>query len=348
MRTLSATDAFTPAIERTKAILRPFSLKLWLKLGLVALIAEMGMQFIFPPVGGPPHSSSSGIGASAGGVNPLLITVFVVAGVVMAILGLALLYFGSRMQLVLMEMVATRSTLVAPSWRNAGPKTWPWIGLKLLCFVIAIAVVGAIVAVPLIYLFRSMPPNSTAQPNPAFWGSFFLIFTTIFVAVFVLLIVIWALRDFVLPFMLFEDAKVGAAVSRTVDLIRRETGSVLFYFLMKFAFTMAAGLAAELCLLAALFVIAIPTGIIGGGFWFALHNAGEFGILLMYVSFGLLGVASLAVFFTAIICIGGAVLIFNQAYALYFIGGRIPRLGDLLEPPPPPFFEGSPQALSPF
>jgi len=111
MRTLSATDAFTPAIERTKAILRPFSLKLWLKLGLVALIAEMGMQFIFPPVGVPPHSSSSGIGASAGGVTPLHVTVFVVVGVAMAVLGLVLIYFGSRMQLVLMEMVATRSTL---------------------------------------------------------------------------------------------------------------------------------------------------------------------------------------------------------------------------------------------
>src|SRR5579871_6836975 len=118
MRTLSATDAFTPAIERTKAMLGPFSLKLWLKLGLVALIAESGMQLIFPPVGAPPHSSS-GIGAASGGVTPLLVSVFIVAGVALAILGLVFLYFGSRMQLVLMEMVATRSTLVGPSWRNS-------------------------------------------------------------------------------------------------------------------------------------------------------------------------------------------------------------------------------------
>ena len=47
-----------------------------------------------------------------------------------------------------------------------------------------------------------------------------------------------------------------------------------------------------------------------------------------------------------IICVAGASLIFFQAYALYFLGGRIPRLGDLLEPPPPPFVEATP-AISP-
>jgi hypothetical protein len=346
MRPLSATDAFTPALERTKAMLQPFSLKLWLKLGLVALIAEMGMQLFVPPAGGSSHSSSSGIGAAAGGVTPLLVTVLIVAAIVCAVLCLVFLYFGSRMQLVLMEMVATRSTLVGPSWRKAGPKTWPWIGLKLICFLIAIAVVGAIIALPLIYFIRSMPANNMAQPTAAFWGNFFFIFITVFLAVFVIVILLWTLRDFVLSFMVFEDARVRVAITRTRELMRRETGDVLFYFLMKFVFTLTAGLAAELCILAALFVIAIPTGLIGGGFWFALHNSGEFGTLLMYISLGLLGVIALAAFFVAIICIVGAVLIFYQAYALYFLGGRIPRLGDLLEAPPPPFLEGA-SVLSP-
>ena len=51
MTPLSATEAISPAIEHAKALLRPFSLKLWLKLGLVALLAEMGGEFTFsfPP-----------------------------------------------------------------------------------------------------------------------------------------------------------------------------------------------------------------------------------------------------------------------------------------------------------
>jgi hypothetical protein len=146
MRTLSATDAFTPAFERTKAMFKPFSLSLWLKLGFVACIAEMGMQVIFPPIGNPAHSSSLGIGTVSGTVNPIWMTVLISIGVLFALLGIAFLYFGSRMQFVLMEMVATRSTMVGPSWRKAGSKTWPWIGLKLLCFVLAITVVGAITA----------------------------------------------------------------------------------------------------------------------------------------------------------------------------------------------------------
>ena len=343
MRPLSATDAFTPAFERTKAMLQPFSLKLWLKLGMVALIAEMGMQFFVPPAGSPSHASSSGTGV----MTPFLLTALIVGAVVGGILCLVFLYFGSRMQLVLMEMVATRSTLVGPFWRKAGSKTWPWIGLKLICFLIAIVVVGAVIALPLIYFIRSMPANNTAPPTAAFWGNFFFIFITVFLAVLVLVLLLWTLRDFVLSFMVFEDARVSEAISRTRELMRRETGNVLFYFLMKFVFTLAASVAAELCILAALFVIAIPTGIIGGGFWFALHNSGESGTLFMYVTLGLLGVIALTAFFVAIICIAGAVLIFYQAYALYFMGGRIPRLGDLLEPPPPPFFEGARQVLSP-
>lgn len=230
MRPLSATDAFTPAFERTKAMLQPFSLKLWLKLGLVALIAEMGMQFFVPPVGGTSHSSSSGIGATAGGLTPLLVTALIVAAVVCGILCLVFLYFGSRMQLVLMEMVATRSTLVGPSWSKSGSKTWPWIGLKLVCFLIAIVVVGAIIALPLIYLIRSMPASNTAQPNPAFWGSFFLIFVTVFFAALVIVLVLWALRDFVLrssSLKMHRSAQQSAAPMRS-SVARQAASSFIF------------------------------------------------------------------------------------------------------------------------
>ena len=349
MKPLSAIEAFTPALERTKAMLRPFSLQLWLKLGLVAIIAELGMQFLFPPVGNfntPAHPQSSGIGAVAGRVTPLLITLFVIMGVVAFLIGLALLYFGSRMQLVLMDLVATRSTLVSPSWRLQGPKTWRWLGLKLVCFIAIFAVVGAMIALPIIYVFRSLPANGNPQPNAAFFGSFFLIFVMIFLTVFVMMLMIWTLRDFVLPFILFENASLGTAVRRASALIRGEVVNVLFYFLMKFALWMAAGLAAELCIAAAMLILAIPIGLVVSIFWLALHHAGAFGTLFMYISFGLLGAIGLAALLIVIICVAGAILIFLQAYALYFLGGRIPTLGNLLEPPPPPLVEALP-AVSP-
>src|SRR5215469_14482311 len=63
MRPLSAADCFTPALERAKAILLPFNWRLWIKLGLVAVLAEIGAQFMFPPTGGG-HSSNSSSGPS--------------------------------------------------------------------------------------------------------------------------------------------------------------------------------------------------------------------------------------------------------------------------------------------
>jgi len=251
------------------------------------------------------------------------------------------------MQFVLMDIVATRTTVIGPSWRKYGQKTWRWIGLKVASFLVIVVVIGAIVAIPLIHLFRSMPTNGGQPPDAAFFGNFFLFFVTIALAVFLMMLSIWTLRDFVLPFMVFEDATIGTALSSAAKLMRREPGSVLFYFLMKVVFAMVAGLAAELCIFVAAFIAMVPVGIIGGGLWLVLHQAGPFGTGVLYVSFALLGLIFLAFMLVVGICLSGAVLVFYQAYTLYFLGGRIPALGDLLEPPPPPLMEVIPPPFIP-
>ena len=348
MRLLSATDAINPAIEHTKALLQPFRLKLWLKLGLVAMIAEMGAQFIVPPIGGPSghtSSQSSGIAAVAGGITAVHIIVFVVIGVILFLFGIALLYFGSRMQLVLMDLVATRTTQVAPAWHRTASRTWRWIGLKLAFFLVLFAVMGMILVVPIIYFVRSLPPNGTQQQlGTGFFASFALFFVAVFFAACVIMAAIWILRDFVLPFILFDDATLGTALRNASIILRREPGSVFFYLLMKFVLSLVAGIAAELCIFFAAFIAAIPLGLVAGILWFTLHQSGPLGTIIMYTSFALLGAIGLTVFLVLAICIAGAVLTFYQAYALYFLGGRIPSLGNLLQPPPPPIMEIPPFA----
>jgi hypothetical protein len=343
MRLLSATEAISPAIEHAKALLRPFSLKLWLKIGLVAMLAEMGAQFIFPPFGGTgghTSSQSSGITAIAGGISALHIIIIAVIGVILFLFGLVLLYFGSRMQLVLMDLVATRTTQVAPAWHRTASRTWRWIGLKVAFFLALFVVMGAILIVPIIYFVRSMPANGTQQQVGAgFFATFALFFVAIFFAIFIIMAALWILRDFVLPFILFDDATLGTALRNTSIILRREPGSVLFYLLIKFILSLVAGIAAELCIFFAVLIAAIPLGLIGGILWFALHQAGPLGTAIMYIGFALLGAIALTVFFVVAICIAGAVLTFYQTYALYFVGGRIPNLGNLLEPPPPPIMQ---------
>jgi hypothetical protein len=314
------------------------------------MLAEMGAQFIFPPVGGTGgHTSSqtSGIGAVAGGITALNVIVIAIAGVIFFVFGLLFLYFGSRMQLVLMDLVATRTTLVAPAWRRTASRTWRWIGLKVAFLFGFFIIIGAIAFVPLFYLFRSMPSDGIQQPGGGFFATFALIFAIIIVTIFLLMATLWILRDFVLAFILFDDATLATALRNTSIILRREPGSVLFYLLMKFLLSLVAGIAAEICIFFAVFIAAIPLGLIGGILWFALHQAGPVGTFIMYIGLALLGAVGLTVFFVVAICIAGAVLTFYQAYALYFVGGRIPNLGNLLQPPPPPIMEMPPPPFAP-
>jgi hypothetical protein len=333
MTPLTATEAISPAIEHTKALLQPFSLRSWLKLGLVALLAEAGAQFIFPPVGNPTPAHSSGIGAVSGGITSMMVGVFVAIAVVGILVGLAIVYFSSRMQLVLMDIVATRTTLVAPAWHRTASRTWRWIGFKVAAFFSIMVVACVVLVVPFIYLVRSMPRGHGQPPAPAFLGSFVLIFLLFFVVIVIMMLAIWSMRDFVLPFLLFEDATVGDALRNASTLIRREPGSFLFYLFMKLVVSIAAGILAEICIAISMLILCVPLGGVAAAFWFLLHQSGPLGTAIMYISFGLLGLVFLAVFLGAIICISCAVLTFYQAYALYFLGGRIPVIGNLLQPP---------------
>ncbi|WP_423247775.1 DUF7544 domain-containing protein [Tunturiibacter gelidiferens] len=347
MRILSAAEAITPAIERTKSMFRPFSLRSFVKLGLVALLAEMGAQFIFPPTGHFASHSNSRSGAVSWSINQHAVVALAVVSVLFLLIGVCMLYFGSRMQFVLMDLVAYRTTVVGPSWRRHGPKTWPWIGLKVATFLLAFLVIGAVAAWPLLHLIRSIPSKTGQPPDAAFFGNFLFLFAMIAGMVVVLMLCLWFLRDMVLPFLVFEDATMRQGFTSAVDLIRREPGGVLLYFLMKFVLTLVAGIAAELCIVATVLVAGIPIGLIGGGLWLLLRHAGPFGIVFLYTSFGLLTVIFFACLMLAIVCIAGVILVFYQAYALYFVGGRVSALGDLLEPQPPPFPEAATQQFSP-
>jgi hypothetical protein len=241
------------------------------------------------------------------------------------------------LQLVLIDLVATRTTFVAPAWRRTAFGTWRWIGIKVASFLVVFAAIAVLFAGPVILFIRSMRAGN-AQPGAGFFGSIFLFILAILVLVLVLVTATWILRDFVMPFVLFENASFGDSLGKAGALVRNEPGAVLFYLFMKFVVCLVAGIASELCIGLGALVALIPTAAVAGILWFALHNSGPFGTVMMYIGFGVLGVIFLVALFAAILCLGGAVLIFYQAYALYFIGGRIPQIGNLLEPPPPLYY----------
>src|ERR1700761_5991166 len=122
MRILSATEAISPAIARTKLILfRPFRFGRSWKFAATAYVSTMGSFFFpFPLIAlfFIPAFVHSGpwwlIWAITGGiVSALALTVF-------------LFILCSRLQFPFMDIVMNRSIFVAPLWRQYGPQAHRW------------------------------------------------------------------------------------------------------------------------------------------------------------------------------------------------------------------------------
>lgn len=329
MRSLSPTEAISPAIHRTRDLLtRPFLPARCFKLAAIALLAEIGGSFSIGLPGRighlPIHNPAVAAAVAA------FVAIFALAGFV---IGLVLFYIGSRLQLALVEIVATRQTLVGPLWRKYGPHTWRWIGLKLLLLVAA-----GLIAAPLLALFAVFARrhhsgtmvnlrSSHLPPQTLLFLAAALIAGLLLVAAYLLL------RDLGLPILALEHGSIFATTSRLFSIVAAYPGETAVYLLLRLVLAFAFGIGAEFVTLLILLVSALPFAVLGGAVWVALRNAGPAAVAVLSAAAALGAVILLiwgAILFIALL---GAVSIFGQAYALYFFGGRYPPLGQVLDPP---------------
>ena len=330
MRPLSATEAISPAIRRTWDVLaRPFHLRTYLKIAAIATLAEVGgLNLNFNSGRGNLHSLPPAFMA-------FLVAFIVVIAAVGLVIGLIFFYIGSRLQLVLVEMVATRQKIVAPLWRKFSSATWRWLGLRLLAYLGLILLVVAI-AVPIGIYFGVSFRHGFHHPVFSFSMIALLIFAAlIFVLVFVA--VYMSLRDFALPSFALENVPISEALRRTRGLIAAEPGPVALFLFLQLVLTAVAAIAAEMALVFALLIAAVPFVLLGVILFFSLHHAGAAGTAILIVAAAIGSLIYLALAFCAGIAALGPVYVFSSAYSLYFLGGRYPLLGDLLdrsEPPP--------------
>jgi hypothetical protein len=327
---------------RTRDLMgRPFRLRTFLKIAAVAFFAEMG--------GGlnshiPGHSN--GLHQLPPAFLAFVVAFAVLLGLVSLVIGLILLYIGSRLQLVLLELVATRFTFVGPLWSKYGSRTWRWIGLKLL-FLLCILIVALpfIVAAIFYSIHHALGISTFAGGFPFSGGNLFAslhiaqILLCIAVALLVLLIVsaIYMLvRDLALPFLALEDLSISQSLSRLRALIAAEPGQVILYVFLRLVLGIVFGIVAEIAVVLVLLVSLIPPGIVGVILWFSLHHAGTAGTVLLIACAILGGLIFLGWAVCVVLAFMGTLLTFFQAYALYFLGGRYPILGDLLDRSTPP------------
>jgi hypothetical protein len=332
MLPLSATDAITPAWQHTRRLLLgPRNPRLFFKIAAVAFFAEM---LGFNSFGGPGHSGHGASPAFSG----LLIAFIIFAVTAGLLIGFAFFYLSSRLQFTLFHIVLRSETTVAPIWRRYGAATWRWIGLKLLFFFGAVLCLAPILVPGIIYLIHTFSPQSQDDSSHILAFIFAAVVFMAVVMVFVLAFTVGflLLRDFGLPSMALEATPLRETVRRVLALTRSEPGQVALYLLLRFCLVIAGTLIAELLIATLALIIGAPLGGLGFGLWAALHASGTAARAGMIGGWVILALALLAVLAVALISLFGYLFTFLQAYAIFFLAGRYPLLGQLLAEPPAP------------
>lgn len=350
MTSLSAAQAISPAIERTKQFLfQPFRLGRFLKLTLVALLTEGGMASCnfntrlpsglggesgqpihpIPPLHMPPFHSPA---------SSLAIGMLVLAAVFVIPVMLLISYLLIRLRFSYFDCVLRLQHRIAPAWRIYHRQAMRYLGMSVCVGVAFLAILG-VVGFALYQRFKPLFQALNSDNKPSFADFLPLIGIAL---LFIFLIAIagafieTALSYFVLPHIALEDASIGDALSDVWGDIEAEPWQYLFFILLRFLITIAASIIGVIALL-------VPFLILGGigAILVFLLKAVSTGMAFL---FGIpAAILLVALFLVAFIGVSGTIGTFRRNYALLFYGGRYPPIGNILQPPLPPSPLPSPQ-----
>jgi hypothetical protein len=174
------------------------------------------------------------------------------------------------------------------------------------------------------------PPEAAQQLIGAFYGMYelglllFLIPKTLSTLV----------EDFVMPFFLVEDLPLGMAMQRGWAVFVADPLNCIGYLAMKFILAVIGYIMQSIALQVAMIPVILVFGLAGFVGYLVLHAAGPAGAVLMVAGAVVLGSCFFVVTFYGATVSVGYLLLLLDAYAIYFLGGRYPLLGNLLEPGP--------------
>jgi hypothetical protein len=339
MRAISAADAVSPAIQRTREFLfRPFSWGTYLKLALVAMITE-GFGSNFNSSSRRAHSTGHGpIIHSPFAFSPVWLAVIVAAGLAVIIVSIVLFYLVTRLRFAFFHCLVHNIKQIRPGWRLYREQAMRFFWLNLgvgFCFLLLLVLISLPFIAGFWRLFRE-----SSQGGQFHVG---LLLSLVLPLIPIILVLVLAavltdviLRDWMLPHYALENSSAGAAWARVWAAFTAEKTQFLVYALLRVILPMLAGIA--------LFVVLMIPGLILVGTLalveYSVHSAfadatgasALVGILLE----GFFGVLAFGFALLAGACLGGPVSTGVREYALIFYGGRYQALGDILYPPPPP------------
>ena len=338
MPAISAADAISPAIDRTRNFLfRPFSLGTYLKLCLVALLTEGSSggsgNFHLPGGGHMPRHHS---GFYAAPHVPFTFTperIVVACAIIALILVIALFlsWLITRLRFAWFHCLITNTREIGPGWHlYREPATrFFWFSVVVgLCFLVLIALLAIPFAAGFLGLFHGM--RAGGHPNI---GAIFALLIPLIPILLLIVILAMAieivLRDLMLPHFALDNATAGQAWSAAWSRIRQEKGGFFVYALLRVLLPIVAAIGIFIVLLipgilCALVVVAIEAG---------LHAAFGHAALGIFLEVSV-GVVAFTVGVLIFIAVFGPLKTAVREYALIFYGNRYRRLGDILYPPP--------------
>ena len=325
MRPLSAAEAIQPAINRTRAILfQPFKLGRSWKLAATAYLSAMGCYFVPMPY----------FMFGSAGRKPSAVLLSLAFGLLFCAVMFVLFYFGVRLEFVLFDIVLLNEKFVAPSWRRHRHHSWRWIGFKVLVSLSVTILCGPIFYVAFAYVMPRMQAATVPgqPPSPEFLHNLLSLYAFIGLPTAFAILCSSLLTNFVLPSIALENTTAREGLRRFFGMVSSEPGPFSLFVVLKVALGVAGFVAMEMAIVIGEIICLIPIGLVALAGWFLLRSAGDAGHIAM-----LGGAVLLVLIFGVVASYAGLLLmgtlhVFFQAHALYFLAGRYPVLGDLLEP----------------
>jgi hypothetical protein len=338
MRALSAADAISPAINRTREFLfaPPFRWTTFLKLCLVAAITE-GIGTNLRSQANQHHPS-----ASPGDVifhfTPVMIAAIVAMSLLLIFVGVVIAYFVTRLRFAYFHCLVTNTRLIRPGWELYRPQAnrFFWMNIVVgLCFLLMVGLMVSPFIPGFVRFFQGM--QASGRPDVGLLLSVALPLIPIFLLIVLVAILLdIVLRDWMLPHYALDDAKAGQAWAAVWERVTVEKGTFVAYVVLRLVLPIIAFIGMFLVLL-------IPSLVLLGSVAaaeYAIHTAfasasgpiSVIGILLEVF----IGAIALGCAIVIGISIGGPISTALREYALMFYGSRYPKLGEMLFPPVSP------------
>lgn len=351
MPRLSPTDCVGPAFGRVKLMLfQPFRISTWLKMGFIGWLAggfitmRIGFRGPVMPLQFPrerlPRDPVEEINRLIRAVqaHENFVALLIALAIIGLVLGVVFLYLFCRFRFILFDSVLSARAAVGRGWRGYSPQANRYFGFWFVYALVKWGTLGVVVGLP---LWRAYKNGLFQGANPV--GAIVGLVATVGFALFSLAIVFsivsTLLTDFILPLMALDDLSFAAAWSAVRELVAAEPGSWAGYMGLKLVLALATGIGVSIAsvflVLALLVVLVIPVGLLGGIGVVLMKTAGPAGLAMGGFLIGVAVLFVIAAVISLVLFVIAPVSVFFSAYALYFFGGRYPKLGALLWPQTP-------------